>query len=221
MTGVLASGYEDYLQLPLVCGHRPSSTHSIFTHVTCTVSACASSKMSSGPTGEGAKPEAPKIVFKKRSRPASIRQKPVADDTVEEGAIKRIKPEAPRAPAQFSSKTTKEQVDRLKFNYEGTGEIQERGDSGATRVLETETAFDNDARAQRERFLAQGPAEDGQYKGQNNYKDWKAVRVLIAVATVVLQQTSCCAHGVFPTLLLPSCSNRLHTVLGFRPLRPL
>ncbi|KAF8065524.1 zZinc finger CCCH domain-containing protein 1 [Scenedesmus sp. PABB004] len=48
-------------------------------------------------------------------------------------------------------------------------------DESATRALETETEFDRDARAQRERLLAAstaGPTSDNKYRGMNSYVDY-------------------------------------------------
>lgn len=55
--------------------------------------------------------------------------------------------------------------------------IQQSGDQGATRQLQTETEFDRDGRALREKVLQAGqqPAEDdGKYRGQAAYKDYRA-----------------------------------------------
>ena len=64
--------------------------------------------------------------------------------------------------------------------FSATGRIQQRGDGGATRHLETETSTDRDGRALREKQLAaaasgQPAAGDDQiYRGQASYTDYRA-----------------------------------------------
>ena len=124
---------------------------------------------------ESVKVTVPLVVFKKRSR-ANVRQRESGgDDAPDDTDISKKLKSDTRGKAQFTTKTTDTAV---RFAYEGTGEIQEQGDQGATRMLETETAYDQDARARREAVLAMGGeyVDDGKYRGMNAYKDWKAVR---------------------------------------------
>eukprot|EP00245_Coleochaete_scutata_P003954 TRINITY_DN16060_c0_g1_i2.p1 TRINITY_DN16060_c0_g1~~TRINITY_DN16060_c0_g1_i2.p1 ORF type:complete len:200 (-),score=46.43 TRINITY_DN16060_c0_g1_i2:833-1432(-) len=67
------------------------------------------------------------------------------------------------------------------FSYASDRQVQVLTDSGATRTLETETDFSQDARALREKVLKQAVgelsgevADDKTYKGMNGYKDYKA-----------------------------------------------
>lgn len=80
-----------------------------------------------------------------------------------------------KTPLTFSTKDEAKNKS-VKILYESDRKLQQASDQGATREVETETAKDNDARALRERVLAQagaGPSDDGTYKGINNYIDHK------------------------------------------------
>ncbi|KAJ3692175.1 hypothetical protein LUZ60_012525 [Juncus effusus] len=92
----------------------------------------------------------------------------------------------------FSSSTSRragkadeaEEEDEAVFKFESSSAIQVENDSRATAVLETETEYDKDARAIRERVLKQAEAslkgkskggeEEKLYRGLNGYKDYKA-----------------------------------------------
>eukprot|EP01026_Neomeris_dumetosa_P043516 TRINITY_DN36503_c2_g1_i2.p4 TRINITY_DN36503_c2_g1~~TRINITY_DN36503_c2_g1_i2.p4 ORF type:complete len:154 (+),score=21.51 TRINITY_DN36503_c2_g1_i2:31-462(+) len=57
------------------------------------------------------------------------------------------------------SKAQEEPEKLTTFQYKGTGEVQMRGDAGATKAVETETEFDKDSRALREKVLASSTQE--------------------------------------------------------------
>ncbi|KIY98104.1 RING finger protein [Monoraphidium neglectum] len=79
-------------------------------------------------------------------------------------------------PLAFSTK--KESKEDVVVTYASSQALPIGGDSGATRILETETEFDRDARARRERVLQQGAEGggqgDGTYKGMTGYTDYRA-----------------------------------------------
>lgn len=120
-------------------------------------------------------------VFKKRNRGGNLRKKPAAveeDGGADEGdgGVNLKKPKQRRDGLAF--KATKDK-DAVAFAYEASGLLQQHGDQGATKGIETETEFDRDARALREQVLAQATGEadaadnDGEYKGANNYIDYR------------------------------------------------
>ncbi|KAL2629381.1 hypothetical protein R1flu_014067 [Riccia fluitans] len=81
-----------------------------------------------------------------------------------------------------AQKVGPEKEEKRIFYYESSREIQTQDDSRATATLETETAFDRDARAIRERVLKQADealkgnssSSSKVYKGINAYTDHKA-----------------------------------------------
>ncbi|GIL70458.1 hypothetical protein Vretimale_3609 [Volvox reticuliferus] len=78
------------------------------------------------------------------------------------------------AKLQFT--TAKEDKQELMVQYAGSKALQDNKDALASRVLETETEYDRDARAQREKVLKQateGAVDDGTYKGMNSYIDYR------------------------------------------------
>lgn len=90
------------------------------------------------------------------------------------GVVRKAKQQKGDAPLAFTTK--REDRPELLVQYDGSKALQEGRDSLATRVLETETEFDRDARAQREKVLRQateGATEDGTYKGMNSYIDYR------------------------------------------------
>ena len=66
------------------------------------------------------------------------------------------------------------------FSFEGDRGLQQRGDGGATAELQIDTEKEKDGRAMREKVLANAAAradgfdDDKQYKGMNNYVDYRA-----------------------------------------------
>jgi RING finger protein 113A len=136
---------------------------------------------------------APAVGFARRKNRGNIRKRVEegAEDTAgpssslyegEDSPLALRKAKAQKAGDKrlaFSTKSHGE--DRLApFKYESSRQLQQLGDQGATRTLETETEFDRDARALREAVLRQATDEaaaavaaDGTYKGLNNYVDYR------------------------------------------------
>eukprot|EP00879_Flechtneria_rotunda_P020069 GHRR01021105.1.p1 GENE.GHRR01021105.1~~GHRR01021105.1.p1 ORF type:complete len:218 (+),score=38.38 GHRR01021105.1:63-716(+) len=106
-----------------------------------------------------------------RKRASEDTEEPEQDNT----AVVRKAKQQKADPLSFSTK--KERETDVCVTYTSTGAALAARDDTATRALETETEFDRDARAQREKLLAasaQGPASDGKYRGINSYVDYKA-----------------------------------------------
>jgi len=123
--------------------------------------------------------------FKQRKNRGNLRKRAAADgdgggggggsDDDNETAVVRKAKQAKGDPLAFSTK--KEGKDEVVVHYASDKMLPVAGDSGATRILETETEFDRDARAQRERILQraqEGGPGDGTYKGQTGYTDYRA-----------------------------------------------
>ena len=88
--------------------------------------------------------EAPKPVFQRKAR-GNIRKR-AAEDADGEATAPVVK--APKTAAAAVSFTTK-RGDGSKltpFTFEGDRTVQQQTDQGLTKTLETETAFDRDAR---------------------------------------------------------------------------
>lgn len=135
--------------------------------------------------------------FRKPLRNKNIRKRPSQeeeedDDNVQEeaevSAIQRKK-KPPRADNKLhfssggsSSKKVESVEVETAFHFESSKEIQVQSDNRATASLETETAFDRDARAIRERTLKQAQknlkgdvkSDDKVYRGIHGYTDYKA-----------------------------------------------
>ncbi|KAI8465840.1 MAG: hypothetical protein J3K34DRAFT_435633 [Monoraphidium minutum] len=120
--------------------------------------------------------------FKQRKNRGNIRKRGGdegggggGEDEDDETAVVRKAKAAKGDPLAFTTK--KDGKDEVVVSYAGSKALPVGGDSGATRMLETETEFDRDARAQRERVLANaGKAGqgDGTYKGLTGYTDYRA-----------------------------------------------
>lgn len=126
---------------------------------------------------------APVGFAKRKSRGANIRKREAdsaavdkqggEDDTVVVRKAKQLKGD----PLAFTTKTDSKQEATLKF--ESNKALQQQNVNDATRSIQTETEFDRDGRAQREKIPTQGTAgqqqqDDGTYKGMNSYIDYKA-----------------------------------------------
>ncbi|KAG8058755.1 hypothetical protein GUJ93_ZPchr0002g26196 [Zizania palustris] len=142
-----------------------------------------------GETGSGG--SAPVCSFV-RKPPKNIRKRPTAhagsDDEDDSGAIAAARSKKP--PSSSTSKLFFSSADgsseTRRFQYESSRTIQASTDNRATATIETETEFDRDARAIRERQLKQAeeslkknpsaPASgSGEvYKGIHGYTDYKA-----------------------------------------------
>lgn len=156
-------------------------------------------------TAREASTAAPANAAKRKNR-GNLRKRPAADSDEEPGAgpsnqdgagteaIRRA--QKPReAPLAF---TTKREDKVETFKFESSGAAQIKNDGGATRALETETEFDRDNRAVKERMLQQaeelqqkerdsgapgaedtaaggeGTAAAAVYRGMTGYKDYRA-----------------------------------------------
>jgi RING finger protein 113A len=124
--------------------------------------------------------------------PKNIRKRPVApadsdDEDGGGGAIAALRSKkGPSAPGKLVFSSTDGSGQPRRFQYESSRTIQSSTDSRATSTLETETAFDRDARAIRERQLKQAeeslkknPSASASgsgevYKGIHGYTDYKA-----------------------------------------------
>eukprot|EP00249_Psilotum_nudum_P011106 c22969_g1_i1 orf=646-1632(+) len=143
------------------------------------------------------------LFFKKHSKSKNLRKR-VAEEEDDEGddtgsAIVAQKAKAPKKVGgglEFSSqapvvseslisKNENSHINEVKggsFLYESSKEIQTQTDNRATAVSETETEFNKDARAIRERVLKQaeealkgkGLVDNKVYKGLHGYTDYKA-----------------------------------------------
>jgi hypothetical protein len=123
-------------------------------------------------TGQGS--EAPKTVRFSTGRAGKRRQRQaVSDDEDAPDPIKTAKTELKGAIKVTSGKAATAGVHDDAFR--GTGEIQQDGDMGATRILEEETERGLDRRSQREASMRAELAEDGKYRGMAGYKDWRGV----------------------------------------------
>ncbi|KAI4372681.1 hypothetical protein MLD38_010881 [Melastoma candidum] len=128
--------------------------------------------------------------FRKPSKNKNIRKRMVEEDDNEdsnaEGSVLHQvkKPQMANSKLYFStgsskgslSKESGEDVKNSVFHFESSKEIQVEHDSRATATLETETEFNKDARAIRERVLKQANAElSGKGKGASNEKLYKGI----------------------------------------------
>ncbi|CAH8336776.1 unnamed protein product [Eruca vesicaria subsp. sativa] len=136
--------------------------------------------------------------FKKPSKAKNLRKRPLhADEEVdgdsESGSsifnnLKKVaKPDSNLFFSSGPSKTsaaTSEAYERAVFHYDSSKEIQVQNDSRATATLETETDFNQDARAIRERVLKRADealkgnknkaSDEKLYTGNHGYTDHKA-----------------------------------------------
>ena len=101
--------------------------------------------MSSDPPEAGATEAVPQPIFQRKNR-GNIRKRTVEDGNDDGGAVLKIPKTSTTAPAvAFSTKRAPdERVQPFQFKSDRT--IQQSGDQGLTKTLETETAFDQDAR---------------------------------------------------------------------------
>ncbi|KAH7315749.1 hypothetical protein KP509_21G063700 [Ceratopteris richardii] len=136
--------------------------------------------------------------FKKSIGKKNIRKRPSDAETEEDvheeegGSAVVHKPKSSKiadrslvfSSQQGSAKDTAASAkqDKKTFYYESSREIQTQSDNRATATLETETEFDKDARALREKVLKQAdealkgkkPQDPKLYKGIHGYTDHKA-----------------------------------------------
>lgn len=134
------------------------------------------------------------IIFKKGKAGKRRQRTKRADDDSDDGdgdAVIKQRAKQLKGAIVVSSKPegSGKNVDDV---YVGRGEIRDRSDMGATRILEEETELHRDRRAQREAFMNDAENADGTYKGMQGYKDWKQVRLV-----------RCCLHVLLP--YGPSC----------------
>lgn len=102
--------------------------------------------------------------------------------------------------------------------YVGAGEVRDRSDMGATRLLEEETEQHRDRRAQKEAFMNDSATADGTYQGMKGYKDWKQVRLAHRGATLPWPASFAMSVSVFELGRTSSSSMRhsAHVVLTDR-----
>lgn len=124
---------------------------------------------------------APEVVFKRgRGGKRKARQREDGDDDEGQGAVikaaKRPVTSGLRV-ADGGAGPSRAADDDLAAVYKGEGAIQQRGDMGATQVLEEDTDKTMDRRAQQEAFMRnEASGDDSQYRGMRGYKDWRGVR---------------------------------------------
>eukprot|EP00897_Mesotaenium_endlicherianum_P002933 jgi/Mesen1/2668/ME000167S01819 len=130
--------------------------------------------------------------FKKSLKGKNMRRRPVEDEAepskdgvaLQKSKIQRVG-EGSMSFSTGTGVTKKGEVvveeKRPAFAYESSRQVQTQNDSRATAVLETETEYDKDARAIRERVLKQAEealngnkSEDNIYRGVHGYKDHTA-----------------------------------------------
>ncbi|KAG2429293.1 hypothetical protein HXX76_011061 [Chlamydomonas incerta] len=118
-------------------------------------------------------------MFRRKKGSANIRKRGGAegsdDDEAGGGVVRKAKAAKSDAPLAFTTK--KDDKEALMVEFAGSKALQDGKDTLATRVLETETEYDRDARARREAVLKQatgeGGGDDGTYKGMNAYTDYR------------------------------------------------
>ncbi|KAG2437604.1 hypothetical protein HYH02_011244 [Chlamydomonas schloesseri] len=120
-------------------------------------------------------------LFRRKKGGANIRKRGGVeggsdDDEAGGGVVRKAKAAKSDAPLAFTTK--KDDKDALLVEFAGSKALQDGKDTLATRVLETETEYDRDARAQREAVLKQATdgaaaGDDGTYKGMNAYVDYR------------------------------------------------
>lgn len=120
-----------------------------------------------------------------RRRAHLRKRKPTGDDDDEGEEVNVVvsgREEKEAAVNTFTStRSAKGPTSSSTFEYGSSGLAQRRTDMGATKLLETETEFDRDGRAQREKVLRTSTQEggedaaggDGKYKGLLGYNDYK------------------------------------------------
>ncbi|WIA16526.1 hypothetical protein OEZ85_013203 [Tetradesmus obliquus] len=119
--------------------------------------------------------------MKQRKNRGNLRKRATDDDAAaaeaddDKTAVVRKAKQQRGEPLAFSTK--KEGPQDVAVTFASTAAALAARDESATKTLETETEFDRDSRAQRERLLAvsaAGPAAaDGKYRGANAYVDYK------------------------------------------------
>lgn len=128
--------------------------------------------------------------FKKKSKKNVRRRSGNADEEEESNnagsAVVRKTKVAKKGDLEFSTGAGAEargteEAPKIGFTYESNRQVQTINDSRATAVLETETSFDHDARAIREKVLKNAEAalngnkvDDKLYRGQAGYTDHTA-----------------------------------------------
>ncbi|KAL0700476.1 hypothetical protein Bca4012_056598 [Brassica carinata] len=137
--------------------------------------------------------------FKKPSKAKNIRKRPAADadeedaDSKSETSILNNLKKVPKpdnklffssGPSKSSATTGEAPEKAVVFHYDSSKEIQVQNDSRATATLETETDFNQDARAIRERVLKRADealkgnknkaSDEKLYTGIHGYTDHKA-----------------------------------------------
>ena len=163
----------------------------------------AAAASAAAPDAAAAAPAAAAPAFKQRKNRGNIRKRgggggdeaaggAGGDDDDDETAVVRKAKQAKGEPLAFTTK--KDSKDAVVVTYASDRALPVAGDGGATRILETETEFDRDARARREKVLARAAAAaaaaggsdgaaaaaaaagggDGTYQGMTGYTDYKA-----------------------------------------------
>ena len=118
------------------------------------------------------------VGFARRKNRGNMRKRAVEGEEEEQDDGTQVVRKAKQQrgePLAFTTK--KEDKEEVLLKYEGTRALPKSRDDLATRTLNTETEFDRDGRALREKVLAQrgegGPVDDGQYRGMNSYIDFR------------------------------------------------
>ena len=96
--------------------------------------------------GQGSPEPVAQPVFQRKNR-GNIRKRPAEEQATDDGATDlKVPKTATTAPAvAFSTKRVPDE--RVQpFQFQSNRTIQQSGDQGLTKTLETETAFDRDAR---------------------------------------------------------------------------
>ncbi|KAK3235114.1 hypothetical protein CYMTET_54666 [Cymbomonas tetramitiformis] len=123
--------------------------------------------------------------FKKRKDRGNVRKRAnVSDDEGEARGSSVVRSSKAKKESAIEASSSKGKTGgSTRFAYESNRQVQTHNDQGATKMLETETATDRDARALREQVLEQGKDEtrpniyaggEAVYKGTNAYTDYRA-----------------------------------------------
>ncbi|CAG9462862.1 unnamed protein product [Pedinophyceae sp. YPF-701] len=139
-----------------------------------------------GPDGneKGEKGEQPVCTFfkKRGANRANVRKRAASNDAEDGGTaqdttvVQKVTHNRPgkESALGFTTKDAGGEKGVEKFAFAASRQLQERDDGGATRTLDIGTEDDRDARALREKMLAQGgEQDDGVYRGMAAYTDWK------------------------------------------------
>jgi hypothetical protein len=136
-------------------------------------------------------PAAAPVVFKKSGGKKRGKRVVKDDDSDEDDAVIKQQLKQLKGAIRVTSKPEGDGK-RMDEVYEGSGQIRDNGDMGATRNLEENTEHHRDQRAQQEAFMNDTAREEGKYAGMKGYKDWKQARSSVCSRVLIRCQGPCC-----------------------------